>query len=305
MTGRHRASHVSAGSVWACGDADPGTQLARRGYPDETSTDRAALPPVVAEHIVATYSRPGDVVLDPDCGAGTSIAEALRGGRHAIGLTADPHSWRLARANVTAVKASGAAVDGMVLVLDRKAGTFASAHTAGLAGRIDLVVTTLRPHDHAKERTPNADPEIALTRFRDLLSGYRSLLRDGGHLVVAVAPLRCDGELVDLCGPVYAAAVRRGLTPLARTVALTARLTRGRVATHASLTQRRHRDRAEQQTGHPVCQPAHLDVLVFRGHDLTSEAAASQRPPEPVAAAAPSHLRSRLRAADSGADTAA
>lgn len=266
MTGRHRASPVSAGSVWACGDADPGTQLARRGYPDETSTDRAALPPALAEHIVATYSRPGDIVLDPDCGAGTTIAEALRGGRHAIGLTADPHSWRLARANVTAVKASGAAVDGMVLVLDRRAGTFASAHTAGLAGRIDLVVTTLRPHDHPRDRTPTAEPHTALTPFRDLLSGCRPLLRDGGHLVVALAPLRCDGELIDLCGPVHAAAAWSGLTPVARVVALTARLTRGRVVTHASLAQRRHRARAEQQTRHPVCQPAHLDVLVFRSH---------------------------------------
>lgn len=283
MTGTPLDPRDPVASVWACGDDGLGTQLARRGYHDETCADVAVLPPVLAEHIVATYSRPGDIVLDPDCGAGTTIVEALRGGRHAIGLTADPRWWPVARANVTAVKASGAAVDGMVLVLDRTPGTLASAHTAGLAGRLDLVVTTLRPHDPVAPHPPTV-----VARFGDLLSRSRPLLRDGGHVVVAMAPLRCGGELVDLCGPVLSAALACGLTPIARIAALTARLTRGRVVTHASLAQRRLRMHAGRQTGHPVCTSGHLDVLVLRGNDA-AEAEPSRRLPDRVAHAALAH----------------
>lgn len=271
-----------AASVSQCGDLDRYTQLTRRGYHDQTSRDVAGLSPVIAEHITATWSCPGDIVLDPDCGAGTTIVEALRQGRHAIGLTAAPHWWRLARANVTAVKAWGAATDGMVLVLNRRAGTFANAHTAGLAGRIALVVTTLRPdNDHQPDRTSSSAPDAtAIARLGDLLARSRPLLRDGAHVVVAVAPLRRYGELVDLCGPIRSAAMRCGLTPIARTVALTARLTRARIITHANLAQRRHRAHTERQIGQPVCHPAHTTILVFRAHHIAADAALAQRLPD-------------------------
>lgn len=280
MTGDVPTFADLAASVSRCGDLDRDTQLARRGYHEQTCRDVAGLSPVIAEHIAATWSCPGDIVLDPDCGAGTTIVEALRQGRHAIGLTADPHWWWLARANVTAVKGSGAATDGMVLVLNRRAGTFHSAHTAGLAGRIALVVTTLRPDSHHQpDRAAPSVPDAAATaRLGDLLARSRPLLRDGAHVVVAVAPVRRHGELVDLCGPVRSAAMRCGLTPIARTVALTARFTRGRIVTHATLAQRRYRALAERQAGYPVCLPAHTTILVFRAYSAADGALAQPLP---------------------------
>lgn len=284
MTGDVPTFADLAASVSRCGDLDRDSQLASRGYHDQTCRDVTGLSPVIAEHIIATYSCPGDIVLDPDCGAGATIVEALRQGRHAIGLTAAPYWWRLARANVTVVKASGAATDGMVLVLNRRAGTFASAHTAGLAGRVALVVTTLRPDsDHQPGWTAPFVPDAAaIARLGDLLARSRPLLRNGAHVVVAVAPFRRHGELVDLCGPIRSVAMRCGLAPIARTVALTARLTRGRIITHATLAQRRHRALAERQTGHPVCLPAHTTILVFRATQIAADDALAQPLPGQV-----------------------
>jgi site-specific DNA-methyltransferase (adenine-specific) len=37
------------------------------------------------ERLVEDYSRPGDLVVDPCCGAGTTLLAALRTGRRAIG----------------------------------------------------------------------------------------------------------------------------------------------------------------------------------------------------------------------------
>jgi hypothetical protein len=83
--------------------------------------------------------QPRDTVCDPDCGAGTVVAEAVRARRHAIGITGDPHVWEAPRAALTAAKARGAPGDGMILdeLPDRRSWT-------GL-GPIDLVLTAIGP----------------------------------------------------------------------------------------------------------------------------------------------------------------
>jgi len=50
------------------------------------------------EQLVEHYSRPGDLVVDPCCGAGTTIAAAMRRGRRAIGGDALEEHARLAAA---------------------------------------------------------------------------------------------------------------------------------------------------------------------------------------------------------------
>jgi len=52
--------------------------------------------PRVAAAIVATWSAPADLVLDPFCGSGTVLVEALAGGRRAIGVDLNPLAVRLA-----------------------------------------------------------------------------------------------------------------------------------------------------------------------------------------------------------------
>ena len=99
------------GSVWRCGEVPVDAQL-DAVYTPRTRTDRACMPPAVAAHALVRYSRRGDLVLDPDCGAGTTLTEALRAGRHAVGLTSDRRLWEIARTNVTAAKRAGAIGDG-------------------------------------------------------------------------------------------------------------------------------------------------------------------------------------------------
>lgn len=59
--------------------------------------------PEPAAHAIATYTRPGDLVLDPMCGIGATLVESLRLGRHALGIEYEPRWATLARAPTSAI----------------------------------------------------------------------------------------------------------------------------------------------------------------------------------------------------------
>jgi DNA modification methylase len=56
----------------------------------------ARMHPAVARAIVETWSAPGDTVLDPFCGSGTVLVEAIAAGRRAVGVDLNPLAVRLA-----------------------------------------------------------------------------------------------------------------------------------------------------------------------------------------------------------------
>lgn len=56
--------------------------------------------PPVARALVESFSRPGDTLLDPFCGSGTTLVEALAAGRNAIGTDVDPLAVFVAGAKI-------------------------------------------------------------------------------------------------------------------------------------------------------------------------------------------------------------
>jgi hypothetical protein len=264
-------------SVWPTGQHDPAAQLRDSGCVPGTDADTDRIPPAVAAHAIATYTRPGDLVLDPDCGAGTVLTEALRAGRHALGLTARNRWWSLARANITAAKNAGAWRDGSVL--DARPKVLATIRAAGLVGRVGLVLTALRTApDAPRDRVPgpDRDPDSAIAELAATLTYCEPLLRSGGHLAVVTRPLRHpDGSLLDLTTPLLAAGTSTGLAPVDRCIALTAGLRGNRLVTRAPLVERRAAARA-RATGTPTTLTAHHEVLVFQlAHDAELAAAAA------------------------------
>lgn len=57
-----------------------------------------SFPLALPERFIQQHTRPGDVVLDPFCGAGTTCKAAQRLGRHYIGIDIDPEETAKARA---------------------------------------------------------------------------------------------------------------------------------------------------------------------------------------------------------------
>ncbi|MEU5698671.1 DNA methyltransferase [Streptomyces aurantiacus] len=266
-------------SVWPTGQLDSPAQLADGHYVPETAQDVGRMPPAVAAHAIATYTRPGDTVLDPNCGAGTVPAEALRSGRHAIGLTSQPRWWPVARANITAAKYDGATPDGMVL--DHPP-ALAATRLAGLSGDITLILTALRPtaSAHQPDRPGDGEgaPHAPATRLCRTLTECRLLLCPGGHVIVTVQPRRRRGYLLDLTGPVLEAGEAAGLIPVDRCIALLAELRGDRLITRNSPTQRRSAGRHQRTTGHPTALTVHHDAVVFRAPVETAQVTARSVP---------------------------
>ena len=68
----------------------------------------AKFPPQLPNFLIERLSEPGDVVLDPMAGSGTTLVEAVRLGRRAIGCDIDPLARMIAAAKLTPVDPSEA-----------------------------------------------------------------------------------------------------------------------------------------------------------------------------------------------------
>ncbi len=154
--------------------------------------------------VIEAYSRPGDVVLDPFAGYGTTAVVAARLGRRPIAIELLPRRAARIRRRLRGV------------------GTVISGDARSLAtlveGPIDLCLTS-PPY-----MTSTGHPENPLTGYRTLDGDYQTylgeldgiaatvagLLRPGGHLVLNVATVTTGGRVTPL-GADVAERVRRHL----------------------------------------------------------------------------------------------
>jgi modification methylase len=271
-------------SVWPC--AQQPSRMQRRGrYVQESIAHPAKMLPEIARRAIAAYSRPGDVVLDPMCGIGTTLVEAMHLGRDAVGIEYEPRWAELAEANLALADAFGATGSGDIYRGDARDMT--TLLPASLHGRIALVVTSppygssvhgqvqvragevLKSDDRYSRDTANLAHvgEVGLLQaVREIFAASMALLRPGGMVVVTTRPWRRHGLLVDFPGAVLRSAEIAGLIPLQRLVALLAALQDDRIVPRASFFQLRLA-REARAAGIPLRVIAHEDVLVFRKPD--------------------------------------
>jgi site-specific DNA-methyltransferase (adenine-specific) len=83
--------------MWRFAGANP----RRVGHP-------APFPEELPRRLIKLYSYPGDVVLDPFSGSGTTLVAAKRLGRHSVGVEINPAFCELTKRNVQAVELAAA-----------------------------------------------------------------------------------------------------------------------------------------------------------------------------------------------------
>jgi modification methylase len=128
-----------ATTVWPTAPLGPRGQTWPADGPPGSAVTAMAVSAEVAAYAIAIYSRTGDTVCDPDCRDGTVIVQAVRARRHAVGIAADLHAWRTARAALTVAKSGGAPGDGTILDRPPDAGSWTGF------GPVDLLLTAMGP----------------------------------------------------------------------------------------------------------------------------------------------------------------
>ncbi len=98
---------VEALSVWPVAQQLAREQRRGRYLPESTAHPGKMLP-ALAREAINRFTRPGDLVLDPMCGIGTSLVEATHLDRRAIGVELEPRWAALAAGNILHAETQGA-----------------------------------------------------------------------------------------------------------------------------------------------------------------------------------------------------
>ena len=281
-------------SVWPTAQKNARAQRAGR-YVEISGTHPAKMLPAIAARAIATYSAPGDLVVDPMAGIGSTLVEAVHLGRDAIGVEYEPAWAELARANLAHARSQGASGHGEVVCADAR--HLPSVLDPAAVGLVALVVTsppygaslhgrvTARPgagisKSHNRYSTDPANlAHVGLAGLLDamatILSGCARVLRPGGFVAMTVRPYWSAGRLVDLPGALARVGERSGLVLYERNVALLAALRDDHLVPRASFFALEQVRKARAR-GIPRQVVAHEDLLVLRAPPhLASSGAAS------------------------------
>jgi modification methylase len=274
----------TASSVWAVAQRSLARQRHAR-YVPASAHHPGRMAPDLAAAAIHTYTRVGDLVLDPMCGIGTTLVEAAHAARPAYGIEYEPAWAHTARDNAALAHAQGARTPIDVRTGDAQ---HLDEHVpADLTGQVALVLTsppygsrahtrvattriTGRPgveRSHGSYGTgpanlANATDHDLIAGLARILAGCAPLLRPDGTVVITARPWRRHGDLVDFPTMITDAAERAGLTHIDRRVALLAGIEPDRLAARPSFHQLLHARRARAK-GSPVQLIAHEDVLIF------------------------------------------
>jgi modification methylase len=272
-------------SVWNTAPTCARVQRADRYVPG-SAAHPAKMLPAIAAHTIRTYTQPGDLVLDPMCGIGTTLVEAIHLHRHPLGVEYEPTWARLARANLTHATRQTGHGSGRVVRGDARHLTrlIDPAHHGNIAlvltsppygksahGQVRSSRETGEPGVQKKDFRYSRDPanlahvstDRLLNAFTHILTECHHLLRPGGTVAVTTRPWRERGELVDLPSAVLAAGHAAGLVPAERCVALLSGIRNGHVIPRPSFFQMKNA-RDARRAGIPLHLVQHEDVLVFR-----------------------------------------
>jgi DNA modification methylase len=270
-------------AIWPVAQTTAQWQRAGRYLPAVTAHPGNMLPEL-ARRIITEYSKPGQLIVDPLAGIGTTIAEAALLDRRAVGIELEERWAELAEQNLDHMLDP----DRRALAEVRQGDAHRLPELLGeLTGTVDLIVTSppyacdagvidkqawlaggrLCPPDTLNYSTDRANLGHARgTAYAEAMAAIytacHAALRPGGRLVVVTKNTRRRGRTQDLAGLTVALATAAGFSYLGHVIALHAAIRDGDLAGRPSYwqaTQLRH----ARERGEPAHLVAHEDVTAY------------------------------------------
>jgi modification methylase len=288
-------------AVWPCAQRTSQWQRYERYLP-ESNRHPGKMLPALARRAVESYSDPGDLILDPMCGIGTTLVEASTLGRRAFGIELEPRWAKLARANLDHIHAADSHARARAHVAEGDARELARLLTvqgrallearSGVrsiaSGAVDLVLTSppyacevadlnqvsgpgpLRRTDtmnYSRDRRNLGHARGAgyLSAMAPIYRACASALRPGGFMVCVTKDMRSagGGALRNLSGETIDLCEGAGLIYWQRVIGLLATVREDELVMRPSFWQTLHA-RRRRAKGDRTQVVAHEDVLVFR-----------------------------------------
>lgn len=191
----------------------------RSGLHSKFSPDmfHGAFIPQVAYQLIKRYTMPGDIVLDPMCGSGTSLIEGIRLGRRVVGWDINPEAIGLTKSLVSDV-IEGDCSPHLLECSVRDATVSPATNCAFSDPDVRAQLAILHPpyHDIIKFSAMQGDLSNCKTleEFRakcfEVIYNCRSVLVDKGTLAVVIGDKYENGKVVPLGFYVMEDAIRCG-----------------------------------------------------------------------------------------------
>jgi len=209
-----------------------------RALPARLRRPAPSITPELARRIIVEYSQPGELILDPCCGAGATLVEAAVRGRRAIGVETQDSWARLAVANCQHILARD--VWPLVEVITGDPRRLADL-VGAQCGQVDLAVlcppagtsTDSSRLSVQRRLAPSTAPgtpagnvvkpqhgNVARDAVGELVAACAQVLRPGGLLVTVTGNTHGPDRLIDWAGNTVAAAQAAGLDYLQHIVAV-------------------------------------------------------------------------------------
>ncbi len=274
-------------AVWPVAQTSAQYQRKDR-YLAASTAHPAKMVPALARRIVEAYSAPGQLVVDPMCGIGTTLVEGAELGRRCLGVEVEERWADLARDNLDHILSPERRALGEVRVGDaRQLPTL----LADEAGSVDLVATS-PPYacevgtidkaawlagrslcDRAslnysanQANLGHARDETYLAQMSEVYEACHAVLRPGGLLVTVTKNLRRRARCFDLAAATVALARQVGFAYHQHVIALLCAVRGSELVARPSFWQLTQTRKARAR-GLPAHLVAHEDVLVFTKGD--------------------------------------
>jgi hypothetical protein len=258
--------------------------------------------PALARRAIESYSEPGDLVVDPMCGIGTTLVEASDLGRRVVGVELEARWARLASANLDhvhgdrhsrslALVAEGDARELARVLTVQARRLLEGEHRGGArpiaSGAVDLILTSppyacevadvnevsgpgpLRRDDttnYSRDRRNlgHARGDNYLAAMSAIYRACAAVLKPGGFMVCVTKDMRSGGggALRNLSGETIALCEDVGLVYWQRVIGLLATVRDDELVMRPSFWQTLHA-RRRRAKGDRTQVVAHEDVLVF------------------------------------------